>query len=47
MAAVIHSLDMVVVLLADPQIHIQGGRAWRDEKTNFNLVANFVAALDD
>jgi len=38
-------LDMMIVLLADP-LHLQhGDEPWRIEKSNLNLVANFVASL--
>jgi hypothetical protein len=38
-------LDMMIVLLADP-LHLQHGDGpWRIEKSNLNLVADFVASL--
>ncbi|MFN2144374.1 MAG: serine hydrolase domain-containing protein [Anaerolineales bacterium] len=41
----IDELDMVLVLLVDP-LHLQhGDEPWRIEKTNLNLIADFVASL--
>jgi len=37
--------DMVIVLLAYPYFLEHNDRAWRDEKANLNLVADWVASL--
>jgi CubicO group peptidase (beta-lactamase class C family) len=43
--ALIDDLDMVIVLTADP-LHLQWGDGpWRLEKSNLNLIADFVASL--
>lgn len=43
--ALIEPLDMMIVFLADP-LHLQhGDEPWNIEKTNLNLVADFVASL--
>jgi len=41
----IDELDMMIVFLADP-LHLQhGDEPWRIEKSNLNLIADFVASL--
>ena len=43
--ALIHELDLMVVVLADP-LHLQhGDEPWKIEKGNLNLVADFIASL--
>ena len=39
------NLDMMIIVLADP-LHLQhGDEPWRIEKSNLNLIANFIASL--
>lgn len=43
--ALVNDLDMVIVLLVNP-LHLQwGDEPWKIEKSNLNLVADFVASL--
>ena len=43
--AIVKDLDMVIVLLVDP-LHLKwGDEPWRIEKSNLNLVADFIASL--
>jgi len=37
--------DMVIVVKADPLFAQHGYDPWKYEKTNFNLVADFIASL--
>jgi CubicO group peptidase (beta-lactamase class C family) len=43
--AIIDELDMVIVVLADPLHKKHGDEPWKIEKSNLNLVADFVASL--
>jgi CubicO group peptidase (beta-lactamase class C family) len=43
--ALLDEFDMVIVLLAYPYFLEHDDRAWRDEKANLNLVADFIASL--
>ena len=43
--AILHEMDMVIVLTAYPYYLEHNDRAWRDEKANLNLVADFIASL--
>ena len=43
--ALLDELDMMVVLLADPLHGQHGDGPWRIEKSNLNLVADFIASL--
>jgi CubicO group peptidase (beta-lactamase class C family) len=43
--ALVHDLDLVVVVTSDPLIAQHGGGPWRREKANLNLVADFIAKL--
>jgi len=40
-------LDMMIVFLADPRHMPHGDEPWKIEKSNLNLVADFVASLPD
>jgi CubicO group peptidase (beta-lactamase class C family) len=43
--ALVRDLDMVIVLLVDP-LHLQyGGKPWRIERANLNLIADFIAQI--
>ena len=41
----LHELNMVIVVKADPMFALHGDGAWRHEKANLNLVGNFIASL--
>ena len=43
--AIVHDLDMVIVVTAYPFWLEHDGTAWEHEKDNLNLVADFVASL--
>ena len=43
--ALVHELDLVVVVTSDPLIAQHGGGPWKREKANLNLVADFIAKL--
>ena len=43
--ALVHELDLVVVVTSDPLFREHGGGPWAREKSNLNLVADFVARL--
>ncbi|MBB6390170.1 serine hydrolase domain-containing protein [Microbacterium thalassium] len=41
----VHDLDMVVVVTADPFYETFGSESWKHEKANFELVGEFIAGL--
>jgi len=41
----VHDLNMIVVVTADPFISRSDGDTWRHERNNINLVADFIARL--
>ena len=41
----LHDLEMVVVVTADPFYDVYGSESWQHEKANFELVGSFVASL--
>jgi len=43
--ALLDELDMVIVVTADPFFRKHDDQAWKHEKANLNLVADFVASL--
>jgi CubicO group peptidase (beta-lactamase class C family) len=43
--ALVNELNMVIVLTADPLHKQHGGKPWKIEKSNLNLVADFIASL--
>jgi len=43
----VHDLDMVIVVTADPLVGQHGTGPWDREKENLNLVADFVASLPE
>ncbi len=43
--ALVPSLDMVIVVTADPLFGEHGDRSWKFEKQNLNLVGDFIATL--
>lgn len=45
--ALVHDLDMVIVVTADPLVGQHGGGPWRHERANLNLVADFISSLPD
>ncbi len=44
--ALVHELDMVIVVTADPLFAQHGDKPWRLEKANLNLVADFVSGFN-
>jgi hypothetical protein len=42
--AINHELELVVVITTYPMVFDHGGRWWRRERDNLNLVADFIAA---
>jgi len=42
---VVHDLNMVVVLKADPYMQQSSDESWKNERANINLVADFIARL--
>ena len=43
--ALVDELNMVIVLTVDPLHKQHGGKPWKIEKSNLNLVADFIASL--
>ena len=43
----LHDLDMVIVVTADPFFGRSDATTWKHEKNNINLVADFIASLPD
>lgn len=43
--ALVHDLNMVIVVTADPQEANHGDSPWKYEKENLNLIADFIASL--
>jgi CubicO group peptidase (beta-lactamase class C family) len=41
----LHDIDMIVVVTADPQFGKHGDRAWGHEQGDFNLVGRFISLL--
>lgn len=41
----VHDLDMVVVVTADPFYDTYGSASWRHEKANFEMVGDFISSL--
>jgi CubicO group peptidase (beta-lactamase class C family) len=41
----LHDLDMVIILTADPFYNVYGSESWAHEKANFDLVGDFINSL--
>ncbi|MFN2196606.1 MAG: hypothetical protein ACK2UW_10845, partial [Anaerolineales bacterium] len=41
----LHDLDMVIILTADPFYDVYGSESWAHEKANFDLVGDFINSL--